>query len=142
MTLIKSISGIRGTIGGHVGEGLNPLDIVKFTSAYATLIRKTTTVKSNKIVVGRDARISGEMVKNVVCGTLMGMGFDVVNICLLYTSHEMNIGDIRTDMKTYFQVAVKDGFINVLTLQLAGKKRMNVADFLRGYRTSDNNKVE
>ena len=70
MTLIKSISGIRGTIGGHVGEGLNPLDIVKFTSAYATLIRKTTTVKSNKIVVGRDARISGEMVKNVVCGTL------------------------------------------------------------------------
>ena len=74
MTLIKSISGIRGTIGGPAGDGLNPLDIVKFTSAYATLIRKTTSVKSNKIVVGRDARISGEMVKNVVCGTLMGMG--------------------------------------------------------------------
>ena len=54
----------------------------------------------------------------------------------VFVSHEMNIGDIRTDMKTYFQVAVKDGFINVLTLQLAGKKRMNVADFLRGYRTS------
>lgn len=83
--IIKSISGIRGTIGGHVGEGLNPLDIVKFTSAYATLIRKTTAVKSNKIVVGRDARISGEMVKNVVCGTLMGMGFDVVNIGLAST---------------------------------------------------------
>ena len=66
MTLIKSISGIRGTIGGGAGEGLNPIDIVKFTSAYATLIRKTCTVKSNKIVVGRDARISGEMVKNVV----------------------------------------------------------------------------
>ena len=82
MTLIKSISGIRGTIGGGAGEGLNPLDIVKFTSAYATLIRKTCTVKSNKIVVGRDARISGEMVKNVVVGTLMGMGWD----CLLYTS--------------------------------------------------------
>ena len=80
MTLIKSISGIRGTIGGHAGEGLNPLDIVKFTSAYATLIRRTTTKTSNKIVVGRDARISGEMVKNVVCGTLMGMGFDVLNI--------------------------------------------------------------
>lgn len=57
MTLIKSISGIRGTIGGQAGEGLNPLDIVKFTSAYATLIRKTTTNRSNKIVVGRDARI-------------------------------------------------------------------------------------
>ena len=85
MTLIKSISGIRGTIGGHVGEGLNPLDIVKFTAAYATLIRKTTTKNSNKIVVGRDARISGEMVKNVVCGTLMGLGFDVLNIGLAST---------------------------------------------------------
>lgn len=85
MTLIKSISGIRGTIGGKAGEGLNPLDIVKFTSAYATLIRRTSTVKSNMIVVGRDARISGEMVKNVVCGTLMGMGFDVVNIGLAST---------------------------------------------------------
>jgi len=80
MTLIKSISGIRGTIGGKAGEGLNPLDIVKFTSAYATLIRRTCTVKSNKIVVGRDARLSGEMVKNVVIGTLMGMGWDVVDI--------------------------------------------------------------
>ncbi len=85
MTLIKSISGIRGTIGGTVGEGLNPLDIVKFTSAYATLIRRTTSVQSNKIVVGRDARISGEMVKNLVCGTLLGMGFDVVNIGLAST---------------------------------------------------------
>lgn len=85
MTLIKSISGIRGTIGGKVGDGLNPLDVVKFTSAYATLIRKTTTATSNKIVVGRDARISGDMVKNIVCGTLMGMGFDVVNIGLATT---------------------------------------------------------
>ena len=85
MSLIKSISGIRGTIGGKAGDGLNPLDIVKFTSAYATLIRRTSTVDSNKIVVGRDARISGEMVKNVVCGTLMGMGFDVVNIGLAST---------------------------------------------------------
>lgn len=85
MSLIKSISGIRGTIGGRAGEGLNPLDIVKFTSAYATLIRRTTNISSNKIVVGRDARISGEMVKNIVCGTLMGMGFDVVNIGLAST---------------------------------------------------------
>lgn len=85
MTLIKSISGIRGTIGGQVGDTLNPLDIVKFTTAYATFIRKNTPVKSNKIVVGRDARISGEMVKNIVCGTLMGMGFDVVNIGLATT---------------------------------------------------------
>ncbi len=84
MTLIKSISGIRGTIGGGVGDTLNPLDIVKFTSAYAALIRRTA-VGSNKVVVGRDARVSGEMVRNVVCGTLLGMGFDVVDIGLAST---------------------------------------------------------
>ncbi len=85
MTLIKSISGIRGTIGGKVGDTLNPLDIVKFTSAYATFIRRSGHSSSNKIVVGRDARISGLMVKNVVFGTLMGMGYDVVNIGLATT---------------------------------------------------------
>lgn len=85
MTLIKSISGIRGTIGGQAGEGLSPLDIVKFTSAYATLIRRTCKSTSNKIVVGRDARISGKMVNNVVIGTLMGMGYDVVDIDLAST---------------------------------------------------------
>lgn len=85
MTLIKSISGIRGTIGGHAGDTLNPLDIVKFVSAYATFIRKSEKSSSNKIVVGRDARISGLMVKNVVCGTLMGMGYDVLNIGLATT---------------------------------------------------------
>ena len=79
MTLIKSISGIRGTIGGHTGDTLNPLDIVKFTTAYATFIKRRQQSAST-IVVGRDGRISGEMVKNVVCGTLMGMGFNVVNI--------------------------------------------------------------
>ena len=85
MTLIKSISGIRGTIGGPAGDTLNPLDIVKFTSAYATFIRRSAKSTSNTIVVGRDARISGEMVKNVVCGTWMGMGYDVVNIGLATT---------------------------------------------------------
>lgn len=85
MTLIKSISGIRGTIGGAAGDTLNPLDIVKFTSAYATFIRRSAMSASNTIVVGRDARISGEMVKNIVCGTLMGMGYDVINIGLATT---------------------------------------------------------
>lgn len=85
MTLIKSISGIRGTIGGKTGDTLNPLDIVKSTSAYATFIRRSKKSDSNTIVVGRDARISGEMVKNVVCGTLMGMGYDVINIGLATT---------------------------------------------------------
>ncbi len=85
MTLIKSISGIRGTIGGLVGDGLNPLDIVRFTAAYATQIKATKQSSSNKIVVGRDARISGEMVNQLVIGTLLGMGFDVVNIGLATT---------------------------------------------------------
>ena len=85
MSLIKSISGIRGTIGGKAGEGLSPLDIVKFTAAYATFIRKSTTKTSNTIVVGRDARLSGDMVNDIVVGTLKGMGFNVVNIGLATT---------------------------------------------------------
>ena len=85
MTLIKSISGIRGTIGGKPGDTLNPLDIVKFTSAYATFIRRSGKSKSNTIVAGRDGRISGDMVRNIVCGTLMGIGYDVVNIGMATT---------------------------------------------------------
>lgn len=85
MTLIKSISGIRGTIGGKSGEGLSPLDTVKFVSAYAQWIINNTNEKKIKVVVGRDARISGEMVNHVVVGTLMGMGFDVVDIGLAST---------------------------------------------------------
>ena len=85
MSLIKSISGIRGTIGGNAGDGLTPLDIVKFTSAYATFMRRNSPVKTNVIVVGRDARLSGRMVLNTVVGTLTGMGFDVVNIGLATT---------------------------------------------------------
>jgi len=85
MALIKSISGIRGTIGGAVGEGLSPVDTVRFTAAYATHIRKNKKTDSNKIVVGRDARISGEMVSQLVIGTLLGMGFDVVNLGLATT---------------------------------------------------------
>lgn len=85
MTLIKSISGIRGTIGGTPEEGLSPLMIVKFVSAYATFIRKNAKTTSTKIVVGRDARISGPMVKQIVLGTLTGMGFDVVDLDLATT---------------------------------------------------------
>lgn len=81
MTLIKSISGIRGTIGGRTGDTLNPLDIVKFTTAYAKFI----TQKSRKIVVGRDGRISGPMVRDIVCGTLVGMGYEVIDIGLATT---------------------------------------------------------
>lgn len=85
MTLIKSISGIRGTIGGAVGDGLTPLDVVKFTAAYGTFIKRSTKCKSNLIVVGRDARISGEMVDHLVSGTLIGLGLNVTNIGLAST---------------------------------------------------------
>lgn len=85
MTLIKSISGIRGTIGGKPGEGLSPLDVVKFTASYATWAKQFSGKEKLKIVVGRDARISGEMVSSIVVSTLVGMGCDVVNIGLATT---------------------------------------------------------
>lgn len=93
MTLIKSISGIRGTIGGHPGDTLNPLDIVKFTSAYATFIRRSLLDGTNRIVVGRDGRISGPMVSSIVCSTLTGMGFNVIDIGLASTpTTELAVG--------------------------------------------------
>lgn len=85
MSLIKSISGIRGTIGGPSGDGLGGVDIVKFTAAYAEYIKRISGGKTGKIVVGRDARISGPMVSHLVIGTLMSMGFDVINIGLATT---------------------------------------------------------
>lgn len=106
MSLIKSISGIRGTIGGRAGDTLNPLDIVKFTSAYATFIRRNGGVGKDAdfnqnrptIVVGRDARISGLMVDQIVCGTLMGMGFDVANIGLATTpTTELAVSTLGAD---------------------------------------------
>ncbi|MEO6883555.1 MAG: phosphoglucosamine mutase [Bacteroidia bacterium] len=85
MTLIKSISGIRGTIGGKPGDGLSPVDIVKFAAAFGTWINNRIKDKQAKIVVGRDARISGEMVNNLVLGTLQGLGICVVDIGLSTT---------------------------------------------------------
>jgi len=85
MTLIKSISGIRGTIGGKPGDGLSPLDIVKFTSAFGTWIKKNVNKNKCKIIVGRDARISGSMVDSIINGTLVGLGVDVVNIGMAST---------------------------------------------------------
>jgi phosphomannomutase len=85
MTLIKSISGIRGTIGGKPGEGLTPLDTVKFASAYGLWVKSKHPDKKCKIIIGRDARISGEMVQNLVSSTLIGLGIDVVNLGLSTT---------------------------------------------------------
>ncbi len=83
LTLIKSISGIRGTIGGKINEGLTPIDIVKYTSAFGQWILNQEGI--TKIVVGRDARISGEMVRNLVIGTLQGLGFDIIDLGLSTT---------------------------------------------------------
>ena len=85
MSLIKSISGIRGTIGGRPGDGLTPLDIVRLVSAYATFIKRSAGSGRCRIVIGRDARVSGQMVRDVVCGTLMGMGCDVIDLGLAST---------------------------------------------------------
>ncbi|MBQ2482885.1 MAG: phosphoglucosamine mutase, partial [Bacteroidales bacterium] len=79
MTLIKSISGIRGTIGGAIGDALTPLDIVKFASAYCTWLKAKYPGRKCKVVVGRDARLSGTMVRNTVCGALLSCGVDVVD---------------------------------------------------------------
>ena len=89
MTLIKSISGIRGTIGGAIGDNLTPLDAVKFASAYGTWLLdrnvKDTTEKRLKVVLGRDARISGKMISSLVSNTLVGLGIDVVDLGLSTT---------------------------------------------------------
>ena len=85
MTLIKSISGIRGTIGGEIGENLTPIDIVKFTVAYSRFISEKHCGKRLRIVVGRDARVSGEMVNDIIEGTLLGCGVDVINVGLCTT---------------------------------------------------------
>lgn len=85
MTLIKSISGIRGTIGGQPGDNLTPVDIVEFASAYAIFIKRSTGIDRPKIAVGRDARMSGDMVLRVLTGTLIGMGCDVVDLGMATT---------------------------------------------------------
>ena len=86
MTLIKSISGIRGTIGGKVNDGLTPLDAVTFAAAYGTwLIQTNQNLEKLKVVIGRDARISGEMISDLVSSTLVGLGIDVVNLGLSTT---------------------------------------------------------
>ena len=85
MTLIKSISGIRGTIGGSRGENLTPIDTVLYAAAYGTFIKNHRTKENYRVVVGRDARISGEMLQQLVMNTLAGMGIDVVDLGLSTT---------------------------------------------------------
>jgi phosphomannomutase len=96
VTLIKSISGIRGTIGGAPNDGLTPLDVVKFTSSYAQWVINSNQKTKNKVVIGRDARISGFMVNQLVVGTLIGMGIDVIDLDLSTTpTVEMAVVDYK-----------------------------------------------
>jgi phosphomannomutase len=98
LTLIKSISGIRGTIGGKPGDGLSPLDIVKFASAFGVFIKKSSSATKAKIVIGRDARISGEMVRNLIVGSLQGLGIDVIDLGLTTTpTVEIAVPEERAD---------------------------------------------
>ena len=82
MSLIKSISGIRGTIGGKIGDNLTPIDTVKFAAAYGTWLKRTYNKENLKVVIGRDARISGGMIQQLTVNTLIGLGIDVVDIDL------------------------------------------------------------
>lgn len=98
MALIKSISGIRGTIGGRVDDNLTPLDIVKFTSAFGTWLQRTKTKKDLKLVIGRDARISGEMVSSLVVATLQGLGINVIDLGLSTTpTVEIMVPELNAD---------------------------------------------
>lgn len=98
MTLIKSISGIRGTIGGKAGEGLSPADVMKYTAAYLTWLKSEVKKKNPHIVIGRDARLSGEMIKDIVTGTATGMGLNVTDIGLATApTVEMAVIDLKAD---------------------------------------------
>ncbi len=151
MTLIKSISGIRGTIGGTTGDTLNPLDIVKFTSAYATFIGKSSELGKNAefnhhrptIVVGRDARISGIMVDNVVCGTLMGMGFDVVNIGLATTpTTELTVSTLGADGGIIITASHNPRQWNALKLLNSDGEFLNAAEGAQVLKLAENAQFE
>jgi phosphomannomutase len=129
MTLIKSISGIRGTIGGAPGEGLTPLDIVRFTAAYARFIRKRSGHEKIRLVVGRDARPSGEMVQNLVTGTLIGCGADVVNLSLATTpTVEMTVTQEEADGGLIITASHNPGQWNALKMLNRKGEFLNAED--------------
>lgn len=135
MTLIKSISGIRGTIGGRIGEGLSPMDIVKFTSGYGAWIKNRSAKNQPKIVVGMDARISGEMVKQTIIGTLLGLGIDVIDLDLATTpTVEIAVPEENADGGIIITASHNPGNWNALKLLhdkgefLSDKEGKEVAD--------------
>ena len=129
MTLIKSISGIRGTIGGAPGEGLSPVDIVKFTSAFATFIQRNTNSKKIRFVIGRDSRTSGEMVNYLVTGSLLGMGIDVIDAGLSTTpTIEMAVVESGADGGIILTASHNPDHWNALKLLNARGEFISAAD--------------
>jgi phosphomannomutase len=129
MSLIKSISGIRGTIGGQAGEALTPVDLVKFSAAYAGWLKQQRPQNKWKVVVGRDARISGEMVRRIVCGTLMGCGVDVVDIGLATTpTTELAVVDEHADGGIILTASHNPRQWNALKLLNSNGEFLNDAD--------------
>jgi len=142
MTLIKSISGIRGTIGGAPGEGLTPVDIVKFVSAFATFIRESGSGDRLTFVVGRDARVSGDMVNRLVCGTLMGMGVDVIDVGLSTTpTVEMKVVFEKADAGIILTASHNPGQWNALKLLNGKGEFINAAEGARVLAIAENNET-
>lgn len=139
MTLIKSISGIRGTIGGKPGDGLSPLDIVKFSASFVTFLKKKEGKNKLKLIVGRDARISGEMVNHIVIGTLMGMGVDVIDTGLSTTpTVEMAVIDLKADGGIILTASHNPRQWNALKLLNGDGEFISAADGAEVLATADN----
>ncbi len=142
MSLIKSISGIRGTIGEHAGEGLSPLDVVKFTSAFATFLQQRAGSKRLTLVVGRDARISGAMVDRLVVGTLQGMGIDVIDTGLSTTpTTEMAVINNRADGGIIITASHNPKHWNALKLLNAKGEFIDAAEGAEVLRLADSGDV-
>ncbi|MBQ6237122.1 MAG: phosphoglucosamine mutase [Bacteroidales bacterium] len=142
MSLIKSISGIRGTIGGPAGEGLSPLDVVKFTAAFATFLQRQQPSKRLTMVVGRDARLSGAMVDRLVVGTLMGMGIDVIETGLSTTpTTEMSVIDHKADGGIIITASHNPKHWNALKLLNAKGEFIDAAEGNEVLRLADSDEI-
>ncbi|MBQ0015806.1 MAG: phosphoglucosamine mutase [Bacteroidales bacterium] len=142
MSLIKSISGIRGTIGGKPGEGLSPLDVVKFTSAFAVFLQRGSSRSRIKVVVGRDARISGAMIDGLVVNTLIGMGVDVVETGLTTTpTTEMSVIEHQADGGIIITASHNPQHWNALKLLGSSGEFINAADGAEVLRLAESDEI-
>lgn len=143
MSLIKSISGIRGTIGGHPGDGLSPIDVVKFTTAFATFLQRKNAGRRMKLVVGRDARLSGAMVDHLVVGTLVGMGVDVIETGLSTTpTTEMTVIDKKADGGIIITASHNPKHWNALKLLNARGEFIDAAEGAEVLRLAESDELE